>query len=65
MAKNRTAQKNKYQLENYDRINLIVPKGRKDIIKIAAEARGMSLNAYINAAIDILLRTYPPIDPDE
>ena len=29
---------NKYMSENYDRINLTVPKGQKEIIKAHAEA---------------------------
>ena len=43
---------NKYMAANYDRINLTVPKGKKDAIQAHAEAQGMSTNAYINAAID-------------
>ena len=40
----------------YDRINIAVPKGQKDIIKARAEAKGQSINAYINAAIDEKLK---------
>ena len=43
---------NKYMRENYDRINLTVPKGKKDEIKAHAEAQGESTNAFINRAID-------------
>ena len=43
---------NKYIAKAYDRINLTVPKGKKDTIQAHAEAQGMSTNAYINAAID-------------
>ena len=43
---------NKYMAANYDRINLTVPKGKKDTIQAHAEAQGQSVNAYINAAID-------------
>lgn len=42
----------KYVKNNYDRIELTVPKGKKDRIKSAAEASGKSLNGYINEAID-------------
>ena len=38
--------------ENYDRINLTVPKGQKDVIKAHAEARGESVNGFIGRAID-------------
>jgi uncharacterized protein (DUF1778 family) len=42
---------NKYMKANYDRINLTVPKGDKDLIKEHAEARGESVNGFINRAI--------------
>lgn len=42
---------NKYVKENYDRINVNMPKGRKEAVKAHAEARGESLNAFINRAI--------------
>lgn len=47
---------NKYMKNNYDRINVTMPKGKKNIIKAAAEKRGESVNAYINAAIDERLK---------
>lgn len=43
---------NKYMRENYDRVNLTMPKGRKDEVKVHADTRGESLNAFINRAID-------------
>lgn len=43
---------NKWIANTYDRINLTVPKGNKDVIKAHAEARGESVNAFINRAID-------------
>jgi len=43
---------NKYKKNNYDRIEIVVPKGRKEIIRAAAEAQGASINNYINTAID-------------
>ena len=43
---------NKYVKNNYDRVNVTMPKGKKDTIQAHAEAQGMSTNAYINAAID-------------
>ena len=53
MAVSKAQQKavNKYMKENYDRINLTVDKGQKDIIKAHAEARGESVNGFINRAI--------------
>lgn len=44
--------KNRYNSKAYDRIVVVVAKGRKDIIKAAAERAGLSLNAYIVKAID-------------
>lgn len=43
---------NKYMAENYDRINLTVPKGRREIIKAHAETQHKSVNGFINEAID-------------
>ena len=52
MGKAATRAKNKYNGANYDRIALSVPKGDKERYKAAAEARGMSLNQFIVAAIE-------------
>ena len=43
---------NKYMKNNYDRINLVRPKGKKEVIQAHAAQRGESVNAYINRAID-------------
>ena len=43
---------NNFIKEKYDRVNLTVPKGKKEKIKAAAAAEGKSVNDYINAAID-------------
>ena len=43
---------NKWMAKAYDRINLTVPKGRKEATQTAAAAAGQSVNAYINQAID-------------
>lgn len=45
------ASKNKWIAKAYDRINLTVPKGQKDILKDHAAARGESVNAFIGRAI--------------
>lgn len=42
---------NKWIEKAYDRINLTVPKGQKDVIKAHAEARSESVNGFINRAI--------------
>ena len=53
VSKAQQASVNKYVKTNYDRINVTMPKGRKEIIQAHAEARGESVNGFIN-------RTYPP-----
>lgn len=44
--------KNKWQKDHVDRINLTVPKGRKEEIKVHAEMCGESVIAFINRAIN-------------
>ena len=48
----KTEYKNKWQQENKERINLVVPKGYKDTVKKAADAASESVNGYIKKAID-------------
>ena len=43
---------NRYIEKAYDRINLTVKKGKKEIIKAHADAQGTSVNDFINRAID-------------
>lgn len=52
VSKAQQASVNKYVKSNYDRINVTMPKGRKDIIKAHAEAQGKSVNGFINEAIE-------------
>ena len=52
MSKTSSAVKNRYNDKAYDRINLVVLKGKKDVIKAYAESNGESVNAFINRAID-------------
>lgn len=51
MGKASTRAQNKYIAKAYDRINLTVPKGRKDTIQAHAEAHSESVNGFINRAI--------------
>ena len=46
------ASKNAWNARNYDRINLIVKKGQKQIIQQHAEKTGESVNGFINRAIE-------------
>jgi predicted HicB family RNase H-like nuclease len=43
---------NNYIAKTYDRINLLVPKGTKETIKVLAESNGESLNGFVNRAIE-------------
>ena len=38
---------NQFNANAYDRINLTVPKGQRDVIKAHAERLGESVNGYI------------------
>lgn len=52
MGTSATRAKNKYNAKTYDSIRILVPKGKKDIIKAFATERGESLNSLVNKAID-------------
>lgn len=52
MGKASTRAQNKYISKAYDRINLTVEKGRKDVIRAHAEGLGESVNGFINRAIN-------------
>lgn len=47
----KTDYKNKWQMDNKERINLVVNKGQKDVIKAHADVCGESVNGFINRAI--------------
>ena len=42
----------KYIAKAYDRIELKVKKGRKDLIKAHAESKGERINGFVNRAIN-------------
>ena len=48
----KTDYKNAWLAEKLDRINLTVPKGKKEIIQKMSADLGLSVNAFINQAID-------------
>lgn len=54
MATSKAQQKavQKYVQNNYDRVVLTMPKGKKEAIKAAAAAAGESMNQYILSAVD-------------
>lgn len=51
-----TDYKNKYNSENYDSLRIVVPKGKKEIIKAFAAEHGESINSFVNKAIDAALK---------
>lgn len=51
MAERKAKWQNDYIARTYDRINLTVPKGQKEIIQAHAESKGESVNGFINRAI--------------
>lgn len=55
------ASKNKYIAKAYDRINLTIPKGRKQAVEAFAESRGEKVNGLINE----LLRREMGLSVDE
>ena len=52
MGKASTKAQNKYIAKAYDRVNLVLPNGQKDIIKAHAESQGESVNGFISRAIE-------------
>lgn len=54
MATTKAGQKavNKYIAKNYDRVNLTMPKGKKELYKNAADKEEKSLNQFILDCID-------------
>ena len=52
MGKASTKAQNKYISKAYDRINLTMPKGKKETVQNHVAQRGESVNSFINRAID-------------
>ena len=52
MGKASMKAQNKYIAKAYDRVNLTMPKGKKDAVQAHATQHGESVNAFINRAID-------------
>lgn len=51
MKNAQTDAKKRYNVKTYDRIEITVPKGDREIIAKAAESVGMSVNAFIKEAL--------------
>lgn len=48
----------KYVKKTYDRMDLVLPKGQKAVIKACAESIGETANAFVNRAISDALAKY-------
>lgn len=58
MAVSKAQQKavNKYVRENYDRVNVTMPKGSKEYLQTVVAENGESVNAYIVGAVNDRLK---------
>ena len=56
MAERKAKWQNDYIARTYDRVNLTMVKGRKEVAAQHAQGRGESLNAFINRAIEEQMR---------
>lgn len=56
-SKEINAATNRYITENYDRVQVIVPRGTKKLLR-GRFKNGMTLNKYVNVLIDLDLRGY-------
>lgn len=56
MGKSSTKAKNKYNNLNYDRIGIMLPKGKKELWQQIAKEKGLSLNALIIKAVDEIIK---------
>lgn len=51
-AKTSSESIHKYMAKAYDRLEILLKKGKKDLVRAHAASKGMSLNGYINDLID-------------
>ena len=51
MGKTSSAVKNRYNAKAYDRITVVVPKGRKGAVETFAHSQGESVNSLVNALL--------------
>ena len=61
MGKASWQSKAKYNAKAYDQLTIVIPKGRKENVKAAAESQGKSVNELVND----LLRFTCNMSPDE
>ena len=51
MSRTSAAVKNRYNAKAYDRLNILVPKGQKITVQVAADEVGESVNQFTNKAL--------------
>lgn len=51
MGKTSATVKNRYNAKAYDRVSIMLPKGRKQAVEAHARERGESVNGLVNALI--------------
>lgn len=61
MGKTSAESVNRYINKAYDRVHVIIPRGKKQAVKAFAESLGMTLNGLVNA----LLREALGLSPGE
>ena len=50
-GKTSTEAKNRWNKKTYDRVLLVIPKGRKEVLEQRAKETGQSVNGYLNRLI--------------
>lgn len=63
-GKTSSESKRKYNEKTYDRIQLVVKKGKKEEIKAFAESKGYTLNGFVNEAIDEKIQRSAPVSEE-
>ena len=51
MSRTSAAVKNRWNQNKYDRLTLMIPKGRKKDVEAYAQSKGLSVNGLINALL--------------
>lgn len=51
MGKTSATVKNRWNKKMYDRVLLVVPKGKKEMITQRAREKGMSVNGYLSSLV--------------
>ena len=49
---NQIKYQNEYNKQKYDKLSILLPKGKRDRVKARAKGLGKSVNGYINDMID-------------